>query len=42
MRKHEKWMVLLVVLAAASLFVGVHDLSPRELFAGDREAWEVF
>ncbi|KZM58641.1 ABC transporter permease [Anoxybacillus geothermalis] len=38
----KKWMVLLVVLAAASLFVGVHDLSPRELFAGDREAWEVF
>ncbi|AGT31726.1 iron ABC transporter permease [Geobacillus genomosp. 3] len=38
----KKWILLLVVLSLASLFVGVHHLSPLALLEGDNEAWEIF
>ncbi|MED3906202.1 ABC transporter permease [Geobacillus thermodenitrificans] len=38
----KKWMLLLFGLSLLSLFVGVHDLSPRALWEGDRDAWEIF
>lgn len=34
--------LLLLVLSAASLFVGVIDLTPGELLAGDIRLWEIF
>ena len=35
-------MALLALLSVASLFVGVIDMSPQELLAGDAEQFQLF
>ncbi|WP_155488121.1 iron chelate uptake ABC transporter family permease subunit, partial [Vibrio harveyi] len=38
----KKLLLVLVVLSVASLFVGVANMTPQQLFSGDAKALELF
>ncbi|MCV5264069.1 ABC transporter permease, partial [Escherichia coli] len=38
----KKLLLTLVVLSTVSLFVGVADMTPQQLFSGDAKALELF
>jgi len=42
LRKLVTGLFIVVILAVISLFIGVSDISPGQLLAGDAKAWSVF